>query len=542
MKSFLYFLLAGSLALGACGQDPLQEMTPDASTDNADGSASGVPEGTFLVDYSVDNGSATRATGDGKLQISSLDYYVYYKAGGELLKHRRIAIDPTAQKWPMTRENMTWEQRQALQDTLQCGVDYRILFIANVDSTLFNYDGYSEANPHPAVVKGDENYSTARILLPNVPFHDNNMYCLWEGELAAFTEATTYPDQAVINRNDILLQRIVTRTDISRASDDKKTSLYNAIAKGFYEENCKGNVESAVDDCIGKFCTMIKRCAGYSAHTPYGGDENNLKVLHTNENAVNALTDLLQKDNIKDYIKAYIKESLVNSYVEIIDELYGQSQDWSTLASAQAKVIFDNAQRANSVDFDLNGYYDDTVVNDAPCVLLKDEDGENFKFRFYGFSGSGLNNFSSISVRNTSDVEFAFTSRKPFNSNQLQPNTHSNVVCDPVKCVWLVDGYPTISADLEEDENVELYDLTVILKNVEEWKNWMNTKAIDTNVDIVTVINYFFNTSCVLNHNDYFHNDKYSLSSFPFAITRPNLTEDNVSDWIELESAWEIQP
>ena len=64
MKSFLYFLLAGSLALGACGQDPLQEMTPDASTDNADGSASGVPEGTFLVDYSVDNGSATRATAE----------------------------------------------------------------------------------------------------------------------------------------------------------------------------------------------------------------------------------------------------------------------------------------------------------------------------------------------------------------------------------------------------------------------------------------------------------------------------------------------
>ena len=543
MKSFLYFLLAGSLALGACGQDPLQEMTPDASTDNADGSASGVPEGTFLVDYSVDNGSATRAAGN-PLQISSLDYYVYKdkETSGELLKHRRIAIDPEKQVWPMTRENMTWEQRQALQDTLQCGVDYRILFIANVDSTLFNYDGYSKTNPHPAVVKRDENYSTARILLPNVPFHDDNMYCLWEGELSASTDATTYPDQAVINRDDILLQRIVTRTDISRASDEEKTSLYEAIAKGFYEENCKGNVESAVNDCIGKFCTMIKRCAGYSMHTPYGGDENNLKVLHANENAVNVLTDLLQKDNIKDYIKAYIKESLVNSYVEIIDELYGQSQDWSTLASAQAKVIFDNAQRANSVDFDLNGYYDDTVVNDAPCVLLKDEDGENFKFRFYGFSGSGLNNFSSISVRNTSDVEFAFTSRKPFNSNQLQPNTHSNVVCDPVKCVWLVDGYPTISADLEEDENVELYDLTVILKNVEEWKNWMNTKAIDTNVDIVTVINYFFNTSCVLNHNDYFHNDKYSLSSFPFAITRPNLTEDNVSDWIELESAWEIQP
>ena len=517
MKSFLYFLLAGSLALGACGQDPLQEMTPDASTDNADGSASGVPEGTFLVDYSVDNGSATRATGDGKLQISSLDYYVYYKAGGELLKHRRIAIDPEKQVWPMTRENMTWEQRQALQDTLQCGVDYRILFIANVDSTLFNYDGYSKTNPHPAVVKGDTLYHNARILLPNVPFHDDNMYCLWEGELAA-SNATEYPDQVVINRNDILLQRIVTRTDISRASDEEKTSLYEAIANGFYEENCKGNVESAVDDWIGNFKTKIENCAGYGYHV-----NDDIKKLEANEEAVKELTSILIAN--KDLISAYIKDKLIKeTYIPVVQSLYQTHVvDWSTLTKAQ--VNYDANQRVNSIGFNLVGYNDSKVDNFAPCDL------EEGKIRFYGFEGSGLNAFSAIEVTSNNTVSFTFQGES-CNTNQTK-NTHCDVTCDPVRLVNCKAGVLTQSV-------IELYDLTEALEDVEAWNTWKTTydaKNTDVEGGIITVINYFF-TKCGIGHADEFKDDTYSLSSFPFEITRPNLTEDNVSDWIELKSAW----
>lgn len=538
MKSFLYFLLAGSLALGACGQDPLQEMTPDASTDNADGSASGVPEGTFLVDYSVDNGSATRAAGN-PLQISSLDYYVYKKTSGELHKHRRIAIDPEKQEWPMTRENMTWEQRQALQDTLQCGVDYRILFIANVDSTLFNYDAYSETNPHPAVVKWDENYSTARILLPNVPFRDDNMYCLWEGELAASTEATTYPDQAVINRNDILLQRIVTRTDISRASDDKKTSLYNAIAKGFYEENCKGNVESAVDTWIDDFCKKINNCASYDIAGGHSVTNSEMKKLEANEEAVKELTSILIAN--KASISAYIKDKLIEeTYIPVVQSLYQTHVvDWSTLT--KARVNYDANKRANSIGFDLVGHNDSGVDNFAPCDLAEG------KIRFYGFEGSGLNAFSAIDVTSNNTVNtVSFTFQgESCNTNQTK-NTHCDVICDPVRLVNCKAGVPTQSV-------IELYDLTEALKDVEAWNTWKTTydaKNTDVEGGIITVINYFF-TKCGIGHagngilgNDGydFENENYSLSSFPFEITRPNLTEDNVSQYIELESAWKKQP
>ena len=46
---------------------------------------------------------------------------------------------------------------------------YRILFIANIDLTLFG-------EKHPSVFRDIEKYESAKILLSKVPFCDNNMY------------------------------------------------------------------------------------------------------------------------------------------------------------------------------------------------------------------------------------------------------------------------------------------------------------------------------------------------------------------------------
>lgn len=524
MKNLVYFLLAGVFALGACSQDPLQRMmsdteyTPDAPT-------YGVSEGSFVVNYGVDNGSTTRATGDGKLQISSLDYYVYYKSGGELVKHRSIRIDPETQVWPMKWENMTWEQRQALQDTLQCGVDYRILFIANIDSTLFNYGTYSDANPHPAVVKGDSLYGDARILLPNVPFREDNMYCLWEGELAA-SDTVAYRDQQIINRTDVRLQRIVTRTDVSRT--ETPTSLYDAIANGFYETNCRENVENAVDSWISDFCKCIDECANGILHV------NDTEKLRENKDAVAGLIDILENTNSRDILKAYIKDTLVKQYESLLKPLYETHvQDWDRLASAH--VNYESGQRANEIGFNLWGANNNEVMNIAPCRILIDDLQSGPILCFYGFEGSGLNSFRSISVQTEASFSYSFVSRIPFNTNQLK-NTHSNVICDPVKFVWCKNDTPMIPAD-SDDENIELYNLIEALENTEAWQSWKNT--FDRNSDdgnIVTIIDYFFD--CYL-HAGVFRNHDYSLSSFPFNINRPDLTTENVGQYIELESSWQ---
>lgn len=521
MKSFLYFLLAGSLALGACGQDPLQEMTPDASTDNADGSASGVPEGTFLVDYSVDNGSATRAAGDGKLQISSLDYYVYKKTSGELLKHRRIAIDPEKQVWPMTRENMTWEQRQALQDTLQCGVDYRILFIANVDSTLFNYDGYDkDANPHPAVVKGDENYSTARILLPNVPFRDDNMYCLWEGELAAFTEATTYRDQAVINRNDILLQRIVTRTDISRASDDDKTSLYDAIANGFYEENCRANVEESVAWWINDFCERINSCAT-EGHPFYD--------IQDYPTQIKSLTEIL-KQNQNLVIDTY-RDQIIKRYVAAIEisAIYTtRMQQWAK-DRRTVRVVYADGTRANAIGFNRTALHDaegiDSNVNEAACNMS--EDGT---VSIIGFARPETetvkNEVVSLDFYDGDVLAFQIKGTDATFEIAQGINWLREVVCDSANKINF------LGSNYDAEDSV---DLTEILKDVQEW----NQIFID-NPKLKDVIDDDFFAGCNWGVNGHAGADfkGCSFENFPIHVSLPDITEENVDTSIELIPAW----
>ncbi len=515
MKSFLYFLLAGSLALGACGQDPLQEMTPDASTDNADGSASGVPEGTFLVDYSVDNGSATRATGDGKLQISSLDYYVYYKAGGELLKHRRIAIDPEKQVWPMTRENMTWEQRQALQDTLQCGVDYRILFIANVDSTLFNYDGYDkDTNPHPAVVKGDTLYHDARIFLPNVPFHDDNMYCLWEGELAA-SNATDYPDQAVIKRKDILLQRIVTRTDISRASDEEKTSLDEAV-KGFYETYCKTNVETAVNTWINDFCTRINNCAT-EGHPLYD--------IRDYSTQIKSLTEIL-KQNQNLVIDTY-RDQIIKRYVAAIETsaIYTtRMQQWAK-DGRTVRAVYADGTRANAIGFNRIALHDaegiDSNVNEAACNMS--EDGTVSIIGFARPETEAVKN-EVVSLDFYDGDVLAFQIKGTDATFEIAQgiNWLREVVCDPVNKI------NSLGSNYDATDSV---DLTEILKNAPGWSEWMSISGLVNAINE----NFFDNVDgkgCYLGHNEGFKG--HSFEDFPIHVNLPSTLSAN----FELIPAW----
>ena len=240
MKTYLYPLLAGLLSLAACTNDTLQEIVPlnPAEEDNKVNLA----EGTFIVDYSVDGDAATRAANP--LKVRTLDYYVYQQVAEtetyNKVKHRQITI-ASDQTFPLKREDMTWEQRQALQDTLQCGTQYKIVFLANVDTESY--------------VKDDAQYSTARILLPDEPFaaEGDYYYCLWTGELSCETE------KKVVKRNDVLLQRIVTRTDVRKT--DNPTTLYKAIEDGFYKENCEQAVKDAVTYWINEFGDRLQKCA-----------------------------------------------------------------------------------------------------------------------------------------------------------------------------------------------------------------------------------------------------------------------------------------
>ena len=100
-----------------------------------------MPDGQFIVDYTAEAGKATRALHEnvpaGK-RINSLTYLLYSEEG-TLLKRREVPglnESGKVEEWPLTRENMTWEQREALKDTLETNTTYHVLILRSCGKML----------------------------------------------------------------------------------------------------------------------------------------------------------------------------------------------------------------------------------------------------------------------------------------------------------------------------------------------------------------------------------------------------------------------
>ena len=166
-----------------------------------------MPDGQFIVDYTAEAGKATRALSEnvpaGK-RINSLTYLLYSE-DGTLLKRREIPglNEPgKVEEWPLTRENMTWEQREALKDTLETNTTYHAVFIANIDSTGL----WSNVSP----LKSAGNYNDAYIELPARAFTDGDMFYYFSKDINSADEGA---DRDKPYHCDVQLHRIVTRTD-----------------------------------------------------------------------------------------------------------------------------------------------------------------------------------------------------------------------------------------------------------------------------------------------------------------------------------------
>ena len=508
MKRIAFPLLAGLMALAACTNDTLQELAPATPGDDT-AAADGVPEGSFIVDYTVDGGPSTRA--GGKLQVQTLDYYVYYSKTDTLVKKRRIEIEEN-QEFPLTRETMTWEQRQALQDTLDCGEEYHILFLANVDPALFAYEGYSNeegGTPHPAIVIDDEQYSTARLLLPNVPFHEDNMYCLWEGKLSCATDA---PDK-VVKREDVLLQRVVTRTDIKRT--DSPTTLYDAIAHGFYttyEDAVANTVKARIKD----FCDGIKDCSSYGYHVDYALDDYETEIAD--------LTALLEKDDIQNKVVELCKKQLINQYVNSItssgatDNIYAtRTQAWYK-EGRTAHAVYEQESRVNAIGFDRQAYYYNGLENEALCPM--DSEGSLCLIGFADTQGQ-LNDIASLRFNEGATEAFTITGES-FNTQQ-GINLQYTVTCDPAYSANFV-GTET------ENKSINLKDIIISIEK-EKGQN-----ILTGNDGFVNAINDDF-FDCYLNHVPKIL-DKRSLEDFPVNTDLPKIT--NVPNDIKLIPSWDI--
>ena len=103
-------LLAGFIVCTGCEKE-MPEQTE-----------SKLPEGTFVVDYTAEAGVSTRALHENQpkgLRINSLTYLLYNEEGTQEKRREIPGLEGDDEIWPLTRENMSWEQREALKDTLR---------------------------------------------------------------------------------------------------------------------------------------------------------------------------------------------------------------------------------------------------------------------------------------------------------------------------------------------------------------------------------------------------------------------------------------
>lgn len=207
MKQIYNIMVGMALMLGAtsCEEEIL---------DNGQAAGIALADGQFIVDYSGE--VTTRAIKDNAAKgerINSLTYLLYMKQENDYVLEKRREIPGlnetddagNPESWPLTRDNMTWEQREALKDTLLVGSNYRAVFVANADASLWgNTSPLKEADEIDV-----DTYSSAYLQLPaNLAFNDGNMFYLAEAEIDG-----TGQDRNTPYNCPIMLKRVVTRTD-----------------------------------------------------------------------------------------------------------------------------------------------------------------------------------------------------------------------------------------------------------------------------------------------------------------------------------------
>ena len=202
-----WMLSAGTILLSGCAEDNhLENLT-----------AGGENRGMTVVDYAVGEmmtHSVSHVALPANKRISSLTYMLFNDKG-KLEDMREIPDINENTVWPLKRATMTWEQRDALRDTLKVGRHYTAVFLANVAPSLF---GNEEVLHFKTQVGGGVQYHNLEevyLTLPKtVAFGDNNMYYFALHEITP----TAANDREHPYNCPVMLERIVSRTDFF--SDD----------------------------------------------------------------------------------------------------------------------------------------------------------------------------------------------------------------------------------------------------------------------------------------------------------------------------------
>lgn len=310
------------LAASACVDEQYTNVPVDGATDSA------LAEGTFVVDYAVSDGEDSRAVIGDELaankRIRSL-LYLLYDSENMLVKERVIPNINEETMWPLLRATMTWEQREALKDTLDANSSYTAVFIANADKALFGDTQTDE------VLAGKEKLSTLVLKLPKTPFADNNMYYCWKDEIS-------YPDDAISedSRDNPVSENIVLRRLVSRIDMERKEITDEVIKEGFgdrFDELLKKELTRNLENLI----KQLKQLKGDKTDERFLGNCETLKTLLINKIGSKDETSTLLGGTYTGFIKELLKVCKTEDTDELKNPYNARTASWSNFKTAELK-------------------------------------------------------------------------------------------------------------------------------------------------------------------------------------------------------------
>lgn len=264
-KQYMLFMPAAfCLTLLACTDENLTEngMT------NPDEQPTG-ETGKVVVDYTLDaDEPASRADGSetnipetsSSSPIRSLTYLLYEKTGTDevdnavytLVKRREIRDITEETQWPMTRENMTWNQREDLKDTLDRASVYKVVFVANAAASLHKGEQVLfNASLDVETPEGEEpqepllSFTDAYLKMPQEAFTDDNLFYVTTADFES-SEDADYVNQS------LKLERIVARTELACIANVPGSEAVKARLETYFYPQIKGDEVSPAEGTIMK--------------------------------------------------------------------------------------------------------------------------------------------------------------------------------------------------------------------------------------------------------------------------------------------------
>ncbi len=443
---------AALLMLAACTNDPAEDLLSSNDT-----RPDALPEGTFVVDYlpSADL-PATRGLGEGEA-ILSLDYLLYASKDDQeytLQKHTSISDINAKTRWPLTRDNMTWQQRQELKDTLTTGSKYKVVFVANADKEKV-WNDKTDFQPMTGV-DNDADFDDARLFLPpNGDFQQQEdgkytFYYMWTGEIDPTTNGYNKNTPAQM---DVVLQRMVNKVEIRLEEQVvnglKESASVEDYVKGKLDEYYKVNyVISTEGTMSGALYNVVDGYLNGIAQNKIGIDEKPGALATNEQKSKYTFQELLKNSDSKTKVVNSISGissicttagtacCVWHQFIHECKDYFITRCDWSNLTS----VSVNYAQQAfpYAIDFNMNTKAE-TPQNQSCTITAKKETTENSfdnRYVFYTFSNKGgaenINNISSITFYKDDTEAFTVTSSITPGNSPTEGNNHYFLTYQPI--------------------------------------------------------------------------------------------------------------